>query len=137
MLWLHRVMNGYPLPDDLDRLSRGFSQWLATASTGGKGPSLACCLGLPDGSMRARTLMRDHYLREAAGLLGCDRVATSARLLCDAVIDFHGREWLEWRGGRMPPPNAGEMPRLLFFATWYGGGRLPESPRQYINILKS
>ncbi len=140
---LQQLFEGSLQPDGAEELCRAFNTWLASATQGRRDPdgrllrsrpiSLAACLRLQESPERARLALRDEYLRAASRTLDCGENG-AARLFREAGV-FACRQWPCWVGLTEPPAYASDLQRLLFYAMKAGGGRLPASKRQFINIL--
>jgi hypothetical protein len=149
MEWLQQVLEGSPDAAAIEHLRRGFTTWLNSATRGrrdfdgkiqrARPLSLARCLSLPESPERVRTAQRDAYLREIVDLLPTDECHPwkRATALSDEVRHFARHQWLCWIDLDAPPHYASEINRLLWLAMRAGGGRLPQTARQYAIILKS
>lgn len=98
-------------------LMRSLRRWLI----GGRdGPPLSAVLGLPSSAERARTGLRDAYLRCAAEILAPSFTGQKWALACALHAElraFAGHQWLCWAGDEDgPPPHASEVQSALWWA---------------------
>jgi hypothetical protein len=146
--WLQQFVDGWPDENALEHVRAGLLTWIRSASKARRDSegvrrrarplSLARCLGLHENPMQARRALRDAYLRRAAALLGREESASGwqrSKLLAQEVGRFTRRQWPCWFASDHPPPNAGELDRLLFLAMKSGGGALPQTARGLHKVL--
>lgn len=116
---LELALAGSTQPDDatVRYLMRAIRRWLI----GGRdGPPLAAALGLPSSAERARTGLRDAYLRGAAEILAPGFPGQKWALACalhGELRAFAGHQWVCWAGEEDgPPPHASELQAALWWA---------------------
>jgi hypothetical protein len=149
MEWLQDFLDGKDDPATLEQLRRGYRTWLNSAGRATRNAdgqlmrhrpvALSRCMGLPDNPEVVRKAMRDRYLRRAGIELERSLPSTCsvASALRNEAVHFSRHRWLCWCDFSHPPPSASELDRLLFLALKAGGGAIPHTTRQFVNILKS
>ena len=115
-----------------EHLARGFRTWLEAGGT----LSLQRCLGLPANPESVRRAIRDGDLQRAAATIEAPSDWQRAGMLAQAAQHFELRRWPCWWDLELPPPNASDLDRHLFFAMRAGGGALPKTQRQIFNVTK-
>jgi hypothetical protein len=149
MDWVSQILNGTPDEAAIEHLRCRLDIWLKSATKNQRGRggklirikpvSLGRCLGLPDNPEQVRRRLRDNHLRSAACCLAVDqhRPWQAAAELHREAHRFSHHQWLCWVNQGFAPDNCSELDRQLFAALRWGGGVLPETIRQYRNILKT
>lgn len=127
-------------PDELAELDAllGLSAWLASAFAAYEGPDevrpLESCLGVPTRSALARA-RRNHYVRQAAELLGGGSALEQAKRLHAELAVFMRCTWRAWRDRDDAPDDASEIRRTLFHLAKAMRGRPTLCVKQLQNIL--
>ena len=133
----------------VEAMLAGLRRWVLSGHRGARNPNggriksdpitVGRCLGLPASPERARLLLRDAYLRQAAALLGQGERITwqLACRLHREIRRFLAHEWPCWWALAAPPDHATELDRVLWLATRAGGGKLPGTARRLSQILSA
>ena len=116
---LEALSNGKPTEAAYNTLWLAAETWVR----GSGNNSIQICAHLPTtgpGLMRAR---RNWWLRHAASLLPLHTGEPAAHVLHREWETFLSRgPWLAWKPRRVPPPDASELRKALFFASMSNDG---------------
>ena len=147
--WLTDAIEGKPSPEAVEQMCKALrSWWMSAGQHGTRGPQgkrkrssrlgLARCAGLPESPERARIVVRDWYLRQAAETLGVSVAKPWLRALelRRAVAAFRSRKWGMWCQLDEPPGYASHTEVLLWRAARASFGDLPGTARRYRQILQ-